>query len=55
MLVTLRPPMHSSSSNIEVVPYQHEAEPAENPCPPEQQLCLIIRPGIATPQTTTFT
>ena len=54
-LVTLRPHLHGSSSNIEVVPYQHEAAPVPNPCPPEQQLCLIIGTEISPPTTTTFT
>jgi hypothetical protein len=54
-VVTLRPPLHGHSANIEIVPYQHAAEPVTPPCPPTERLCLVIGPQTATPETTTFT
>ena len=56
-LVTLRPPQQEFSSNIEIVPYQHEIESVASPCPTADagQLCLIIGTRNATPNPMTFT
>jgi hypothetical protein len=50
-------PPHGAVTSIEIVPYQHEHEPAEPQCPiaPAAELCLIIGPGNATPDSMTFT
>ncbi len=56
-VVTVWPPIHPSSSGVEVVPVQYEFEFKLPPCPTTDtgQLCLIIGTGNVTPASANFT